>query len=350
MRRKIIYGVIGLLLLVLIVAAWQFLSSATNFSEKSKYLYIRTNKASYADLLQTIKDSQLVKSPRAFDFVAKRLSLEQKIKPGRYEIKNGMSVLSIVRLLRNGRQAPVKLVITKLRTKEDLATFISKKFECDSASLIAFLNNPDSLKTYELDTSTAMTGIIPNTYELFWNSNASFIMKKLFSEKKNYWNEERKKLAAERKLNETTAYILASIVEEETRDNEEKDTIASVYLNRYYKGMRLQADPTVKFALRDFGLKRIYEKHLAVESPYNTYRNAGLPPGPICTPSIQTLEAVLHAPSTNYLYFVAKSDFSGRHVFSETYEQHLRYAKEFQQALDKQQQIKAAKEDTGSQP
>jgi UPF0755 protein len=175
-------------------------------------------------------------------------------------------------------------------------------------------------------------------------------MKKLFSEKKNYWNEERKKLAAERKLNETTAYILASIVEEETRDNEEKDTIASVYLNRYYKGMRLQADPTVKFALRDFGLKRIYEKHLAVESPYNTYRNAGLPPGPICTPSIQTLEAVLHAPSTNYLYFVAKSDFSGRHVFSETYEQHLRYAKEFQRALDKQQQIKAAKEDIGSQP
>ena len=113
--------------------------------------------------------------------------------------------------------------------------------------------------------------------------------------------------------------------------------------------MRLQADPTVKFALRDFGLKRIYEKHLAIESPYNTYRNVGIPPGPICTPSLETLDAVLHSPSTNYLYFVAKSDFSGRHVFSETFEEHLKNAREFQQALDKEQKIKAAKEDTGSQ-
>ena len=261
-----------------------------------------------------------------------------------------MSLFEIARLLRNGRQTPVNLVITKLRTKEDLAGFIGKRFECDSLSIIQFLNNEDSLKIYDLDTSTAMTGVFPNTYEYFWNSTPSIIFKKLFAEKKEFWTDERKRLAEERGLTPTNAYILASIVEEETRAKNEKDTMASVYINRYKQGMRLQADPTVKFALRDFGLKRIYEKHLAVESPYNTYRNAGLPPGPICTPSQETLNAVLNSPFTKYLYFVAKSDFSGRHVFTETYEDHIKYAKEFQQAQDKQQQIKKAKEGLGTKP
>lgn len=350
MRKKIILGLLLIVVLVGAIAAWLFLSADTAFSEKAKYLFIRTGKTTYADLLQTMKDSQYVKSPKAFDFLAKRMDLEDKLKAGRYEIKNGMSVLDIVRILRNGKQKPVNLVITKLRTKEDLAGFIGKRFECDSVSVINFLNNKDSLVQYSLDTNTAMTGVFPNTYELFWNSTPSIVFKKLFDQKDVYWTVERQKLAADRGLNPTTAYIVASIVEEETRADDEKDTMASVYLNRFHKGMRLQADPTVKFALRDFTLRRIYEKHLAVESPYNTYRNAGLPPGPICTPSAGSLEAVLHSASTKYIYFVAKSDFSGRHVFSETYEEHLIKRKEFLKALDKQQEIRKAKEDTGSRP
>lgn len=348
MRRKIILGIIVLLLLLAGVAGWLFFTANTAFSEKSKYLFVRTGKTTYADVLQTLKDSQIVKSPWAFNFLAKRMDLEEKLKAGRYEIKKDMSVFEIVRILRNGRQKPVNLIITKLRTKEDLASFIGKRFECDSNSVISFLNNNDSLKQYALDSNTAMAGVFPNTYELFWNSTPSIVFKKLFDQKEVFWTEERKKQAADHGLTPITAYIVASIVEEETRANDEKDTMASVYLNRYHKGMRLQADPTVKFALRDFSLRRIYEKHLAVESPYNTYRNAGLPPGPICTPSAQSLEAVLRAPNTKYIYFVAKSDFSGRHVFSETYEEHLKKAKEFQKALEKQQQIRAAKEDTGS--
>lgn len=350
MLRKIITTVLILLVLLIAYSGWQFFTSNTDFSEKSKWLYIRTGQTTYADLIKTLKDSNFIKSPGAFNFLGKRMSLQEKLKAGRYEIKKGMSLFDIVRLLRNGRQTPVNLVITKLRTKEDLAAFIGKRFECDSLSVIRFLNSNDSLQQYSLDTNTAITGIFPNTYEFFWNSTPTLLFKKLFAEKNVYWTEERKELATQRGLNPVTAYILASIVEEETRATSEKDTMASVYLNRFHQGMRLQADPTVKFALREFTLKRIYEKHLAIESPYNTYRNKGLPPGPICTPSLETLNAVLHSPSTKYLYFVAKSDFSGRHVFSETYEQHLIYAKEFQQAQDKQQQIKAAKEDLGSKP
>ena len=338
------------MVLLIAYSGWQFFSSNTAFDEKSKWLYIRTGQTTYAELIQSLKDSNYIKSPSAFNFLGKRMSLPEKLKAGRYEIKKGMSLFDIVRLLRNGRQTPVNLVITKLRTKEDLAAFIGKRFECDSLSVIRFLNSNDSLKQYSLDSNTAITGIFPNTYEFFWNSTPTLLFKKLFAEKNVYWTEERKELATQRGLTPITAYILASIVEEETRAATEKDTMASVYLNRFHQGMRLQADPTVKFALREFGLKRIYEKHLAIESPYNTYRNKGLPPGPICTPSLETLNAVLHSPSTKYLYFVAKSDFSGRHVFSETYEQHLIHAKEFQQAQDKQQQIKAAKEDLGSQP
>ncbi len=348
MKRKIIIGSLIILVTVVSYFGWLFFSGTTQFPEKSKYLFIQTNKASYGEVLQTLKDSQFINNETAFNFLANRMELQEKIKAGRYEITKGMSLLDIARLLKNGKQTPLNLVIIKLRTKEDLAAFIGKRFECDSTDIIHFLNNADSLKPYELDSNTVMTGIFPNTYQLFWNSTPSIVFKKLFAESASVWTKERIQLATVHELTPTAVYILASIVEEETRAKEEKGNMASVYINRYKKGMRLQADPTVKFALRNFGLKRIYEKHLTVESPYNTYRNAGLPPGPICTPSLETIDAVLNSPATNYLYFVAKSDFSGRHVFSETYEEHLKNAREFQQALDKQQKIKAAKEDTGS--
>ena len=258
-----------------------------------------------------------------------------------------MSLLEIIRLLKNGSQSPLNLVITKFRTKESFAGLVARKFEADSISLLSFMNNNDSLRMYGLDSNTVMAGLFPNTYQLFWNASPSAIFKTLFAEKEKFWTKERLQLASNKKLTPITAYILASIVEEETRADKEKDTIASVYLNRYYQGMRLQADPTVKFALRDFGLKRIYEKHTIVESPYNTYRVVGLPPGPICTPTTTTLEAVLHAPDTKYLYFVANSDYSGTHLFSETYDQHLKYARAFHEAQNEQEKIKAAKEDSG---
>ena len=193
----------------------------------------------------------------------------------------------------------------------------------------------DSLQQFGVSPEHVMTLVLPDTYTYFWNTNPEKILQKLADETEKFWTDERKHKATLHGLSPIQAHILASVVEEETNASAEKGNIASVYLNRIRIGMPLQADPTVKFALKDFGLKRIYEKHLMVESPYNTYRNTGLPPGPICTPSKATIDAVLNAPRTNYLYFVASSEFNGTHVFSATYEEHLKKAREYQQALNR---------------
>jgi UPF0755 protein len=237
-------------------------------------------------------------------------------------------------MLRAGRQSPVNLVIIKLRTKEDLAKKIGDNFECDSISVSKFLYNTDSLSKFGLDTNIVMTSIIPNTYTFTWNTTPSKIFKKLYAEEEKFWTKDRIQKAKKLNLDKNQVYILASIVEEETNKQDDKGKIASVYINRMNKGMKLAADPTVKYAMRDFGLKRIYFKHLSYPSIYNTYQNAGLPPGPICTPSTKTIDAVLNEPTTDYLFFVAKSDFSGYSNFASDFTEHSKYAKQYQQALD----------------
>lgn len=350
MWKKLILGLLIVVLLAAAVLGMRFFTSNTPFESSHKYLYIRTGQATFPEVMKTITDSQFVKNPGSLEWLGHRMDLDKEIQPGRYEIKKGMSLFAIARMLRNGRQAPVNLVITKLRTKENLAALIGRKFECDSASVMDYMNNIDSMRAYGFDTISIMTAIYPNTYTYFWNNTPSGIFKKFYTEYKKVWNEDRKAKAAKLGLTPGEAYTLASIVEEETNANEEKGNIASVYYNRYKKGLKLQADPTVKFALGDFTLRRIYLKHLTAVSPYNTYRVTGLPPGPICTPSLVTLDAVLDQPTTNYLFFVAKADFSGRHTFSETYEAHLVNAKAFQKALDSvMAQRAAAKEDIGTQ-
>jgi UPF0755 protein len=340
MFRKLITSILIIAVLAATFAGWQFFTANTAFPEKSKYLYIRTGHATWPEVMQTLRDSNLIESPAAFDQLSTRMGVPEKLKAGRYEIKKGMSLMDIARMLRNGSQAPVKLIITKFRTKEQLAGFLGRKMEIDSAAVVSYYT--DSLQPFGFDSNTVMAMLYPNTYTYYWSAPAQTIFDKFYTEYKKVWTDERRNQARKLGLTPVQAYTLASIVEEETAVLEEKDTIASVYLNRLNKGMKLQADPTIKFAMKDFTLKRIYLKYLTVESPYNTYMNTGLPPGPICTPSLQTLDAVLQSPQTNYLYFVAKSDFSGRHVYTETYDQHLKVAKEFQQALTIEQQKRAA--------
>ncbi len=335
-------AILIILLIALLAAAWfawKFFGPATAFESKSYYLHIKTG-STYHDVQATLEKDTVLSNPAFFEMVAKRVDYPQKVKAGRYHIKKGMSLVNIVRMLKNGQQEPVNLVITKLRTREDLAGLAGRKFECDSAAFMNYISSADSLKQYHVDTNTVMTIVFPDTYTYFWNTTPSKIFAKLYSNYEAFWTPERVAKAGEHGLNPQTAYTLASIVEEETNKKEDKGKIASVYLNRIEKGMRLSADPTVKFALRQFGLKRIYEKHLLVESPYNTYRNAGLPPGPICTPSAQTIESVLASPKTNYLYFVARPNLDGYSNFAETYEEHLKFAKEYQQALNKLMQQK----------
>ena len=337
---RIFIIVLIVLAVVIIAIVGRFFFSNTPFDEKSKFLYIYTGHVTKNEVMKSIREGNLVSNPGSFEMIATQMDVWPSLRAGRYEVKNGMSLFELSRMLRNGRQSPVNLVITKIRTKENLASLIGKKFETDSTAVMSFLNNKDTLKKYELDTNTVMTAVFPNTYTYLWTTNTTGIFKKLFAEYKKVWNEERRKKADSLGLTPTTAYILASIIEEETTNNNEKGLIASVYLNRISRNMNLGADPTVKFALRNFALKRIYEKHLAVESPYNTYRVKGLPPGPICTPSVTTLDQVLNAPKTDYLFFVAKKDFTEGHVFTSKYQEHLKYAREYQQALNMQEQQK----------
>ena len=342
--RKIILVILSLILTAAAYFAWLFFGSATGFKGDAKYLYIPSDNATPENVMKLLKKDSLVRHPGGFSWLADRMDYWKNIKPGKYKINDGESLLTIVRKLRNGQQQPVDLVIVKFRTREGLAGAIGRKLECDSASILAFMNNADSLKDYGLDTNTVMSLIIPDTYRHFWNTTPRKVFNKFFEAYKVTWTDDRKRKATEHDLTPTQAYTLASIIEEETNDKTDKPLIASVYLNRIKKGMRLEADPTVKFGLRDFEIKRVYYVHTDIETPYNTYRIFGLPPGPICTPSLETLDAVLNSPVTEYYFFVAKSDFSGAHVFTKNYDDHLKYAKEYHIAFDKRFGSKSASE------
>ena len=336
--KKLFLLLLLVLLLIAGLAGYLILGPGTSFLSDRYDLYIHTG-MNYEELDSMLKKDEVLTHPAVFNWLAKRLYYPASMKAGKYEIHQGMSLLNVLKMLRNGRQVPVNLVIIKLRTREDLASMVGRKFECDSTAFMRFLNNADSLSNYGLDTNTVMTLVFPNTYTYYWNTTPSRIFKKMDLAAQAFWTPDRLKQAEAHHLNRVTTYILASIVEEETTRKTDKPLIASVYLNRLSSGMRLSADPTVKYAMRRFDLKRVYEKYLLFESPYNTYLNAGLPPGPICTPSEESLDAVLNAPETRYFYFVAKPDFSGYSNFAETFSEHMKNAKEYQKALDEQMRI-----------
>ena len=280
--KKLLLLLFILILLVAATGSYLIFGSGTSFKSPIHDLYIHTG-MNYEDLDSMLKKDEVIAHPAIFKWLAKRVSYPSNMKAGKYEIREGMNLLGILKMIKNGRHVPVNMVITKLRTREDLANLVGKKFECDSAVFMRYMNNTDTLRFYGLDTNNFMTMVFPNTYTYFWNTNSTRIFKKIEIAAQAYWTPVRLQEASAHNLNRVTAYILASIVEEETTRKDDKPKIASVYLNRLAAGMRLAADPTVKFALRRFDLKRVYEKYLLVESPYNTYMNTGLPPVPICT-------------------------------------------------------------------
>ena len=330
--KKVIRLFFFLIVIAGLIIAWLVFGPGIHNSA-SKFLYIKSG-STYSDVKDSLSKNGMVKNVFVFDKLAQFAKYKQNIKPGKYKVPNGMSLYHLIKMLRAGRQEPVNLVIIKLRTRDDLAKKIAANFETDLKTAIDFFDNNDSLAAFGLDTNTVMTSVIPNTYTFKWTTPLKIIFQKLNSEEKIFWNDQRSEKAARLGLTPKQVYTLASIVEEETNKLSDKGKIASVYLNRISKGMRLAADPTIKFAMKNFGIKRIYHSYLDYPSPYNTYTHAGLPPGPICTPSIKTIDAVLDAPATNYLFFVARSDFSGYSDFAETYAQHLLYAKAYQRALD----------------
>ena len=336
MRKFILYL---LLTGILLGSAFIYfvLGPGTAFNDKIKSFTIEEGKRDKAAVLTLLEEQNIIHHSWIFSAVAGQLKVWDKIKPGKYEVKSGESLLNIARMLRNNHQAEIHLVINKIRTKEELAKLISKNFASDSASVMAFLNSPDSLQEYKTDTSNVLTLIIPDTYSFYWNTSLRNIFNKLNTASVSFWNKnDRLEKAKSIGFTPKQVYTLASIVEEETNLADDKANIASVYINRLNKSMPLQACPTIKYAMKDFALTRIYEKYLSNPSPYNTYKRKGLPPGPICTPSPKTIDIVLNAPATNYLFFVATADFSGHSHFSSNFTEHSKYAKEYQKALDEQ--------------
>lgn len=326
-----------IILLGAAILAWLIFSANTTFNGKSKHLYIYPyGKPAAQQIRQQLDSGKIIDNVKVFDYIARHSGVYNHLTPGRITVKKGTSVYGLLKLLRKGKEDTIHFTIKRVRTREGLAAMMGKNLMTDSAATYAFLSNNDSLRPFGVDTNTLNTLLIPGTYDLQWQYSVPQVLSIFARAKNNFWAQNnRQTRAAAIGLTPEQACTLASIVEDETMKDSEKDTIASVYLNRLRIDMPLGADPTIKYALKDFKLQRIMNEDLKVNSPYNTYINKGLPPGPICTPDTVTIEAVLNAPKTDYLYFVAKPDFSGYHNFSADYQKHLKLAQSFHDALDK---------------
>lgn len=290
--------------------------------------------ATYQQVIDSLKKHDLIIDYEAFNWVAKRKKYDQLVKPGKYLLDMGLNTNQIVNMLRSGNQEPVKLTFNNLRFFSELAADISKYIQPDSLQLIKLFNDSTTYEKFGFNRYTFHCMFIPNTYEFYWTTTADQFLERMWMEYKRFWNSERREKAATLGLTPEEVMTVASIVQEETNKSDEKPIIAGLYLNRIKRGMLLQADPTVKYALHNFNIKRVLNSHLAVDSPYNTYKYPGLPPGPINFPEISSIDAVLNAAKTPYLYMCARQDFSGYHNFAKTLAAHLINAKKYKEALD----------------
>lgn len=304
-----------------------------NVTGNEDYLYIHTG-SDFEDVYSTIKKEEMVKDTLSFFNAAQNMDYPATVKAGKYRLSKGMSNRSFINMLKAGNQEPVKISFQNVRLKQTLAGMVSRKIESDSASISGLLDSASFVEKYGFDTENVYTMFIPNSYELYWNTSAEKFFLRMYDEYQKFWTPERKAKAEQIDLAPIEVSILASIVDGEALHDKEMPVIAGLYMNRLKKGMRLEADPTVIFANNDFTIRRVLNKHLRKESPYNTYLNRGLPPGPISMPSIKAIDAVLNFAEHNYLYMCAKEDFSGYHSFASNLSQHLVNARKFQQALN----------------
>jgi UPF0755 protein len=303
---------------------------------ESASLYIPTG-STYNEVVGLLEISGYIKNQDHFKWVAEKKSFPGNVKPGHYVLHDGMNNNELVNMLRGGMQTPVRLTFSNVRTKSQLAGIVAQKIEVDSAMLLDALNDSILLKDFGFSPNTVFAMILPNTYEIWWNTDSQGFLKRMHREYEKFWNTERLELAQSVGLNPVEVATLASIVDEETIKEDEKARVAGVYVNRLNKGIKLQACPTIKFAMDDFTIQRILTSYLTIDSPYNTYMHKGLPPGPIRLPSISGINAVLNYEDHNYIYMVAKDDFSGYHNFAKTLRQHNIYAAKYRRALSKRQ-------------
>jgi UPF0755 protein len=292
--------------------------------------------ATYEQVLDSLKKHEIIQDYTAFEWVAKRKNYAKLIKSGKYLLDKGLNTNEILNMLRSGNQQPVQVTFNNLRFISELAGAVSKYIQPDSVELLKKFTDPATFEKYGFTESTFHCMFIPNTYEFYWTTTADQFLERMSMEYKHFWNEERRNKATELGLTPEEVMTVASIVQEESNKKDEKPIIAGLYLNRIKRGMPLQADPTVKFALGNFHIKRVLNSHLAIDSPYNTYKYPGLPPGPINFPEIASINAVLNATKTAYIYMCAREDFSGYHNFAKTLSAHNENARKYREALNAQ--------------
>lgn len=330
---------LGITFLLLLIAGIRYFHQTMKIitrpgNPRGYVLYIRTG-AGFKDVLDSLQSGRILTDKKTFTWLAGRKNYPSHVHPGRYRIRSGMRNRDLVALLLSGRQEPVRVSVQNYRSVQEMALKLSRKLEPDSASWLHYFSDPRFLDKYKINQQNIFSLFIPDTYEFYWNVSPAEFMSKMDNARQHFWNQDRLKKAEQLDLTTPQVVVLASIVEKETNHNGEKSIIAGTYLNRLKINMPLQADPTVIFAWNDFTIRRVTGKHTALDSPYNTYKYTGLPPGPICLPSSTSIDAVLNPSNHHFLYFCANADLSGGHAFAVTLEEHQRNAKKYQAALDK---------------
>lgn len=310
--------------------AWsQFFGGAVR-AERELYV---SSKADYQQLTDSLLP--LLRHRAAFSAYARRINLAETFKPGHYVIKPGMSVIRVARMFKLGIQTPVQVTINNIRTPAQLAQKLGRQFEADSSAFMAALSSKTLTGELGFDPQTIFSMFIPNTYEFYWTATPEQFLRRMKQEYDRYWTPERDAKRERSGLSRLQVITLASIVSEETRKVDEMPRVAGVYVNRLRIGMPLQADPTVKYALQNFGLRRILSEHLKYPSPYNTYLNRGLPPSPIAMPDMRVIDAVLGYEQHDYLYFCARPTLDGYHDFSRTFAEHRTRAQAYRSELNR---------------
>jgi len=332
---KFIIIFVAIAFIVVGVRAYQLYQYVFQENVKTNYILYISDNTTFNQISDSLHINNILINEKAFKWISKKKNYPTAIKPGRYLFKIGMNTNQVVNMLRSGIQNPVDVTFNNVRFKEDLAGKVSKYIQADSISILNLFYDEKKIENFGFDTETFRAMFIPNTYEFYWTTSADKFANRMKTEYERFWNESRKTKAKKLNLSPVEVIILASIVESETVKSDELKRVAGLYLNRLKRGILLQADPTIKYAVGDYSLKRVLNKHLEIESPYNTYKYAGLPPGPIMFPETSAIDAVLNYENHKYLYMCAKEDFSGYHNFAKTLSQHNRNAAKYRAALDK---------------
>jgi len=302
----------------------------------SLFIYVKT-KANWNQFCQDLDRQKVLSDLALFIKFAKWKNLDKNLKPGRYKLSRGMKARDIVNLLKSGRQSPVRISFHYVRTPDEIAGRVARKIEADSIAISSLLRDTAWLRINLNVDTLALNGLfIPNTYEMYWNTSAEEFLLRMKHEYDKFWNNTRREKSSQLGLTPHQVATLASIVQaEQSKYKEEWPVIAGLYLNRLKKGMPLESDPTVKFAWNNPTIQRLYIHHLHIESPYNTYKNHGLPPGPILVPEPEAYDATLNPQTHSYLYMCAKDDLSGKHNFAQNLREHLKNARAYHKALNK---------------